>query len=82
MGYEYKIKLSVTDEEKEGLIDFMQQLKSKSDSLTCSTPLLTVHEEDDGLYICQYLSSNVWQGLEALQQFLAERKLKYTVEEL
>ena len=82
MGYEYKIKLSVTDEEKEGLIDFMQQLKSKSDSLTCSTPLLTLHEEDDGLYICQYLSSNVWQGLEALQQFLAERKLKYTVEEL
>ncbi len=82
MGYEYKIKVSVTDGEKEGLSDFIQQLKSKSYNLTCSTPLFTMQLEEDGLYICQFLNSNVWQGMESLRQYLAARNLKYRVEEL
>ncbi len=82
MGYEYKITLSATDEEREGLIDFIEQLKSKNDSLARHAPSVTVQQEDDGLYICQFWSSNVWQGLEALREYLAKRKLRYTVEEL
>ncbi len=82
MGYEYKITLSATDEEKEGLIDFIEQLQSKNDSLAHHAPSVIVQQDEDGLYVCQYLSSNVWQGLEALRQYLAERKLRYTVEEL
>ncbi len=82
MGYEYKIMLSVTDEEREGLIDFIEQLNSKNVSLARHAPSVTLQQDDDGLYICQFVSSNVWQGLEALREYLAERKLKYRVEEL
>jgi hypothetical protein len=77
MGFEYKIKVSLSNGYKEELD---QLLKSRKDTKNNFSPEIEINE--DGIYVCEYTKPNVWQNLDFLHQFLLDHHLDFEVIEL
>lgn len=75
MGFEYKIKIQLTNEEKEKIKDIIpsKELRSFEDEMKF---------EDDGIYVVKYDRPDLWLRLEVLRDFIEKTKRKYEIEEL
>ncbi|RYZ27994.1 MAG: hypothetical protein EOO10_11015 [Chitinophagaceae bacterium] len=97
MGYEFKIRVSLTAEEKKQLTEIFHQKSSYSpglrtqgnrsyefmDSGTQSEmPNTIVEFEEYGIYVCQNLSSEVWTDLTNIKEWLLNHQKHFEVEEI
>ncbi len=82
MGFEYKIKIFLSQQVRQELEAFVRRQEPGEDNHSRQLPLHTLQLEEDGLYVCQYLTPHVWKGLELLKKFLNDKNLAYTVEEI
>lgn len=42
-------------------------------------PNLTIAFEEDGIYVCQYESSNLWSNLDKLKEYFENHKITYEI---
>jgi hypothetical protein len=97
MGYEFRIRVSLTAEEKKELTEIFNRKSSHSPDLRVQgnrslelrnsdtqseMPNTTVEFEEYGIYICQNLSSEVWTDLTNIREWLLNHKKHFEVEEL
>lgn len=77
MGYEYKIIIALTTEEREAVA---QLILSKRTANKLWDDFVEI--ERDGIYVCKNLHPDVWKEFEELHHYLDTLKKTYTVEEL
>jgi hypothetical protein len=75
MGFEYKIRIDLTELEKEEIRNLIPPKKE-----------VTVFQdeiifEEDGIYVCKYDRPDLWCRLEKIRSYLQNGK-EYNVEEL
>ncbi len=76
MGFEYKIKIELTEDEKEEVKNIIPP-----------TTGLNLYEDDvkleeNGIYIVKYDRPDLWLRLEGLKNYLEKTKKEYLIEEL
>ena len=97
MGYEFLIKVKLTAEERDGLVKLFerkpglssistvnagQYFEFKKSRLQRQLPDFTIALDEKGIYICQYLTSDVWANLIETKEWLEKQQKDFNVEEL
>jgi len=93
MGYEYLIKVRLTTMEKQELAALFKNkptfshttndvFEFKSESSTSQMPDLLTALQEEGIYVCQNLTSEAWNSLEDLKAYLQAHNKTIAVEEL
>jgi hypothetical protein len=93
MGYEYLIKVGLTTKEKQELATLFtskptfshttnEVFEFKSESSTSQMPDLLTAFQHEGIYVCQNLTSEAWNGLEDLKAYLQAHNKTIVVKEL
>ena len=93
MGYEYLIKVRLTTTEKQELTALFKNkptfsdttdgiFEFKSESSTSQMPDLLTAIQEEGIYVCQNLTSEAWNCLEDLKAYLQAHNKTIAVEEL
>jgi hypothetical protein len=77
MGFEFKIITRLTLEEQEQIKELIPEAKNEEVSYKDELKF-----DEDGIYICKYRSSNLWEGFEKLKQYLENKTIPYMVEEI
>jgi hypothetical protein len=77
MGFEFKIMTTLSVDNKREIEEIIKKTMDKSIEFSDE-----VHFEDDGIYVCKYRSSNFWEGLESIKEYLDDEKIRYKTEEL
>lgn len=94
MGYEYKIMTKLTDRqlsEVQGLLmdnntfdnkyEFNNEIwwEFRQPANSGKMPNCSVVFQDDGIYICQYLSPYLWESLDNLKDYMENNIVEFTL---
>jgi hypothetical protein len=94
MGYEYKIIANFTEKQALEIHHILEQhpqfdkkydfneeenLEFRHLENKDQMPNLTVIFKPDGIYLCEYSCSYLWQGLQDLKNYLEKENIKYTI---
>jgi hypothetical protein len=97
MGYEFLIRVKLTAEEKDGLIKLFERKPGLSSTATANPeqyfefkrsglqwqlPDFTIAFDENGIYICQYLTTNACANLIDIKEWLEKQEKDFNVEEL
>lgn len=92
MGFEYKLKTKLTDQQAAEIQDLLENLAIfekkyeyahqlfrdfRHAENTGKIPDISIIFEKDGIYICQWSSSYIWTGLEELKNYLEKEQVEY-----
>ncbi|WP_103070101.1 hypothetical protein [Aquimarina sediminis] len=94
MGFEYKIIAEFSEKhicEIQSLLEAKKEFDKKHvfDTIMFwdfrlsnnkgKIPNISISFENAGVYICRYDTSNLWENLQDLKEFIAYENIKYTV---
>ncbi|AZB10941.1 hypothetical protein EG344_19935 [Chryseobacterium sp. G0162] len=94
MGFEYKLKTKLTDQQTTEIQDLLESsdlFEKKYEYAyqvfrdfrhaenTGKMPNISIIFEDDGVYICQYGSSYVWKDLDELKNYIEKEQIAYKI---
>lgn len=94
MGFEYKLKTKLTDQQTaeiqhllensvlfEKKYEYAHQLfwDFRYAENTGKLPNMSIIFEEDGIYICQWSSSYVWTDLDELKNYIKKEQIAYEI---
>lgn len=94
MGFEYKLKTKLTDQQTSEIKDLLENLALFDKKYeyahqlfwdfrhvenTGKIPNISIIFEEDGIYICQWNSSYVWADLAELKNYIENKQITYEI---
>ncbi|UHO39795.1 hypothetical protein H5J24_07000 [Chryseobacterium capnotolerans] len=94
MGFEYKLKTKLTDQQTAEIEDLLENsalFEKKYEYThqlfwdfrhaenTGKLPNMSIIFEEDGIYICQWSSSYVWTDLDELKNYIKKEQIAYEI---
>lgn len=94
MGFEYKLKTKLTDQQTAEIQDLLENsaLFEKKQEYAHQLfwdfrhvenmgkiPNMSIIFEEDGIYICQWGSSYVWTDLDELKNYIEKEQINYEI---
>ncbi|RNI27029.1 hypothetical protein [Rufibacter latericius] len=67
---------------KREILDGHLNLEFRENKVPEGMPYIIAIIEEDGLYICQYVSSKTWNGTNEIISFLKKNKIDFRTEEI
>lgn len=92
MGFEYKLKTKLTNQQTAEIQDLLENLAIfekkyeyahqlfwdfRYSENTGKIPNISIIFEKDGIYICQWSSSYIWTDLQELKNYLEKEQIAY-----
>lgn len=96
MGFEYKLKVKLTSKQTAEIQNLLIEniafkkkynlegkvcLDFKKSENYSEIPNITIMFEEDGIYICQYNSVNLWTDINLLKDYMEGNKINYEIME-